>query len=62
MRYLQAPRYGITDKPLDIENIEGGLQVESLVVAETFNEVPSPDEGFRFGGGSTGGGGATGQF
>jgi hypothetical protein len=62
IRYLQTPRKGITDTPAEYETLEGGLQVESLVIAETFSESPAPDEGFRFGGGSTGGGGATGQF
>ena len=62
MRYLQTPIFGITDKPLELEDIEDGLQVESLVIAESFKEAPAPDEGFRFGGGSSGGGGATGQF
>jgi hypothetical protein len=62
IRYLQTARKGITDRPAEYETLEGKLQVESLVIAESFSESPAPDEGFRFGGGSTGGGGATGQF
>ena len=61
IRYLQTARNGISDSH-PRQHPDDGLNVESLVIAETFNEVPAPDEGFRFGGGSTGGGGATGQF
>jgi hypothetical protein len=61
IRYLQTERRGITDAASE-KQIEEGLQVESLVIAETFKEVPAPQEGFSFGGGSTGGGGATGQY
>jgi hypothetical protein len=62
IRYLQTPRYGLTRKPADHATIQDELQFESLVIAESFKEVPAPEEGFRFGGGSTGGAGATGQF
>jgi hypothetical protein len=62
IRYLQTPRNGISDKSFDEISNDDGMQVESLVVAETFKEMPAPDQGFQFGGGSTGGGGATGQF
>jgi uncharacterized protein with PQ loop repeat len=62
IRYLRTPKHGVTDKAADKKNIEDGLQLESLVIAETFKEAPVAEEGFRFGGGSTGGGGATGEF
>ena len=60
IRYLNTPRRGITDKPYEHKIEE--LQVESLVIGETFSEVPAAGDGFTFGGGSAGGGGATGQF
>jgi hypothetical protein len=61
IKYLQTPRFGITDRQPE-QHLQDGLNVESLIIAESFNEAPATDEGFRFGGGSTGGGGATGQF
>jgi uncharacterized membrane protein YgcG len=62
IRYLNSPKHGVTDKAVDQGNIESGLQIESLVIAETFKEAQAAEEGFRFGGGSTGGGGASGEF
>ena len=62
IRYLQTAKHGFTDRPSDYETLSDSLQVESLVIAETFKDVPAPEQGFTFGGGSTGGGGATGQF
>jgi hypothetical protein len=61
IKYLQTPRSGITDRQPE-QHLQERLNAESLILAETFKEAPAPDEGFRFGGGSTGGGGATGQF
>jgi uncharacterized membrane protein YgcG len=60
IRYLQKPRFGISDQPN--QHGDSGPHLESLVIAETFKEVPATDDAFRFGGGSTGGGGATGQY
>jgi hypothetical protein len=63
MKYLRTPKYGITDKESD-ENIQDSLQVESIIISETFQKVPVPGggEGFKFGGGSSGGGGASGEY
>jgi hypothetical protein len=61
IKYLQTPRFGIVDRQPE-QHLQDGVNVESLVIAGSFKEAPAPDEGFRFGGGSTGGGGATGQF
>ena len=61
IRYLHTPKHGLTDKQSE-QYLQDGLTVESLVIAESFNDVPAAEEGFRFGGGSTGGGGASGQF
>lgn len=59
--YLKEPKHGFTREEDDEPEIEA-LQVESLVIAETFHETPQPSKGFKFGGGSGGGGGASGDF
>lgn len=64
IRYLQQPRQGFTYKEQKDKNFMDKLQVESLVIAQTFSGPASPgsDTGTQFGGGSGGGGGATGEF
>ena len=64
IRYLRTPRHGFTYKEEEGHPTEGGLRIESLIIAETFNKTgaaPSGD-GFHFGGGSGGGGGAGGEY
>jgi hypothetical protein len=63
-RYLRTPRHGITDKEPENEPSDGDLQLEALVVTETFHAVPDTGatKGFQFGGGSSGGGGASGEY
>lgn len=62
IKYLQKPRNGVTDKlPGDADSADN-LNIEALVVSETFKPETVVEQGFKFGGGSTGGGGATGQF
>ena len=63
IKYLNTPKFGITDKEHAFEPSLDSLQVEALVITETFQQVPAPrDDAFRFGGGSSGGGGATGEY
>ena len=63
IKYLNTPKFGITDKEHAFEPSYDSLQVEALVITETFQQVPAPrDEAFKFGGGSSGGGGATGEY
>ena len=64
IRYLRTPKYGITDKEPENEEMQDSLQLESIVIAETFQNIPVPGagEGFNFGGGSSGGGGASGEY
>ena len=63
IKYLNTPKFGITDKEHAFEPSLDSLQVEALVITETFQQVPAPrDEAFKFGGGSSGGGGATGEY
>lgn len=63
-RYFREPRHGITNQENNDPGLPGFLQVESLIVAETFHQAPvaDSDKGFQFGGGSSGGGGASGEF
>jgi len=61
IRYLRIPRRGFTDQEEHRNNHEDAMQVESLVIAETFSGTAGTVEQ-GFGGGSFGGGGSTGTF
>jgi len=62
-RYLHEAKYGFTHKESKDAFFMDKLQVESLVIAQTFSSPQTPaDTGPQFGGGSGGGGGATGEF
>jgi hypothetical protein len=61
-RYLKTPRHGFTSE--EDEEEKGSLQLESLVLAQTFHKAgaaPAKDH-LEFGGGTGSGGGATGEF
>jgi hypothetical protein len=59
LRYLRTPKHGLT---AEAEDEEPHFNLESLIVAQTA-AAPSPQApGFDFGGGSSGGAGATGRF
>ncbi len=61
MKWLHAPVYGFTSRVLSSRNEWEKLQIESLILAETFKPgTDAPDS--IFGGGSFGGGGASGEF
>ncbi|THU33412.1 hypothetical protein FAM09_25000 [Niastella caeni] len=63
-KYLTTPRHGFTHAEPNDPALAGWLQVESLVVTQTFHQttpVETVDQ-TKFGGGSGGGGGATGGF
>jgi hypothetical protein len=60
LRYLRTPRHGLTEA-LDDEAAPL-FNLESLVVAQYNVSGPAPAVGFEFGGGDSGGGGATGRF
>ena len=62
IKYLQEPKYGFTYKKEEDPNFDEKLQVESLIIAQTFTQQPKPDDGFQFGGGSGGGAGASGEY
>jgi hypothetical protein len=62
-KYLKTPKHGFTTTEPDEVNLMDHLKVESLIVAETFSHAPAaPTDGSKFGGGSFGGGGSTGEF
>ncbi|OQP62861.1 hypothetical protein A3860_26480 [Niastella vici] len=62
-KYLTPSKHGFTHAEPNDPQLAGLLQVESLVVAQTFQTTPAaPDKHFDFGEGSTGGGGATGSY
>jgi hypothetical protein len=64
-RYLKYPKHGFSSEEFQDPNSLGRIQIESLVIAQTFgtHQVQLPDSGHTdFGGGSGGGGGAGGEF
>ena len=60
-QYLAVPKFGFTHADTGTKHAEGKLQIESLVIAETFNE-PAAAETTQFGGGSFSGAGASSDF
>jgi hypothetical protein len=63
IKFFQKPKHGFTHKEQHDVFFMDKLQVESLVVAQTFSGSQLPtDTGTQFGGGTGGGGGATGVF
>ena len=62
-KYLTPPKHGFTHAEPNDPALGGWLQVESLVVIETFGTTtPDVEKQFDFGGGSGGGAGAGGQY
>lgn len=60
-KYLNEPKFGFTYKAIKSHEQFGNLQLESMIIAQTFK--PGTDAaGTKFGGGSFGGGGASGEF
>jgi hypothetical protein len=60
-KYLTPPKYGFTHAEPNDPKLNGLLNLESLVVTETFNQATpvEPEKRFDFGGGSAGGAGST---
>lgn len=58
-KYLTPPKYGFTHAEVNNGNL---LELESLVVAETFGEAAPEEKRFEFGGGTGGGAGASGEY
>ncbi len=61
-RYLKSPKYGFTNVDTGSTDAVAKSQVESLVVASTFNSKPTDVGNINFGGGDFGGGGSSGEF
>lgn len=63
IHYLKVPKNGYTAAEIDDQNIMDKINIESLIVAETFSTPHAvPDPGSRMGGGNFGGGGSSGNF
>ena len=60
LRYLRTPRHGLTAQADD--EASPPFNLEALVVAQTAHAPATPQGGFEFGGGQSGGGGAEGRF
>lgn len=62
-KYLSIPKHGFTSAEIKSNIQDGKINIESLVIAETFSQTASPAAPeTTFGGGSGGGGGASGEF
>ena len=61
-QYLKKPRFGFTGMDSSIHDKEEKMQVESLVISETFSAKPEAADVTRFGGGGFGGGGSSSDF
>ena len=61
LRYLRPARHGLT-AAADEDDQRPGLNLESLIVAQTAPAPTAPAPGFEFGGGHSGGGGTDGRF
>ena len=62
-KYLVLPKNGFTATNIDTRNKQSKLNIESLIIAETFsNNTNAAAHDTNFGGGSGGGAGASGQF
>ena len=62
IRYLKTPKYGFTSEALSSAQAQA-LNVEALIIAETFaSQQPNIEGPGLYGGGSGGGGGASGGY
>lgn len=61
-RYFKAPRYGFTILEVASAQTPGKTQIESIIIAQAFTGPATPADVTKFGGGSFGGGGASGGF
>jgi len=61
IKFLKTPKKGFTTAPLKRSSVLNHLNIESIIIGETFgNTGTAPtDAGSRFGGGSAGGGGSS---
>lgn len=62
IQFLKQPQYGFTYEVLDGKHLPDKINIEALIIAETFVPPQPADNINGFGGGSFGGGGARGDF
>lgn len=60
-KYLSKPRHGFTSEEVKDNRTAGGMNLEAIIIAETFSGAKAADNNLP-GGGSFGGGGASGDF
>ena len=61
IKYLHTPKHGFSFENTN-RNRKDLLNAEALIIAQVFGKSNAKQKGFEFGGGSSGGGGATGNF
>ena len=61
-QYVKEPKYGYTNAASADKHFLDKINIEALVIAETITTVQPIENNTSFGGGSFGGGGATGDF
>jgi hypothetical protein len=62
VQYLQQPKYGFTSAAPADQQMTDKLNIEALIIAETYSGIQEGNNATNFGGGSFGGGGASGDF
>jgi hypothetical protein len=62
IQYLQQPKNGFTYEAIADKHLLDKMNIEAIVIAETFTAVQPADNHTGFGGGSFGGGGSSGYF
>ncbi len=62
IQFLKQPQYGFTYEALADKHLSDKINIEALVIAETFAASQPGDNSNGFGGGSFGGGGASSDF
>lgn len=62
VKYLKTPKHGFTYEENALDAAGNKLNIEAILLAQTFAQQQSIQEGPTFGGGSFGGGGASGDF
>jgi hypothetical protein len=62
IQYLKEPKLDFTYAAIGDKHLPYKMNIEAIVIAETFTTVQADDTNTSFGGGSFGGGGANGDF
>ncbi|SFW80010.1 hypothetical protein [Chitinophaga sancti] len=62
IKYLKAPKHGFTSEEDDEKGTLEALQIESILISQSFKTGAPGKDRFDFGGGTGSGGGASGQY